>query len=90
MGETARLKVKAVPGATRPGIVGWLGDMLKIRVSAPPEKGKANDAIIKLLAEELKLPESAISIVSGRSSPRKSIEVHGISTAELLQRLGRG
>jgi len=64
--------------------------MLKIRVSAPPEKGKANDAIIKLLAEELKLPESAISIVSGRSSPRKSIEVHGISTAELLQRLGRG
>jgi len=90
VGGTARLQLKVVPGATHPGIVGWLGDMLKIRVSAPPEKGKANDAIVKLLAGELALPESSISIVSGRASSRKSIQVDGISTSELLQRLGRG
>jgi len=90
VGETARLQLKVVPGATHPGIVGWLGDMLKIRVSAPPEKGKANDAIVQLLAGELALPESSISIVSGHASSRKSIQVDGISTAELLQRLGRG
>ncbi|MGI9178416.1 MAG: DUF167 domain-containing protein, partial [Pirellulales bacterium] len=43
---SARLRVKIVPGSSRNEIVGWLGDALKIKVTAPPEKGKANDAVV--------------------------------------------
>ncbi len=47
------LKVKVVPGASRTQLSGWLGDMLKVRVSAPPEKGKANAAVEALLARDV-------------------------------------
>lgn len=74
-----RLKVKAVPGASREGIAGWLGDALKVRVTAPAEGGKANEAIEELLAGALGVPTRSVRIVAGRSSPRKVVEVSGIS-----------
>ncbi|MFM7075771.1 MAG: DUF167 domain-containing protein, partial [Planctomycetaceae bacterium] len=49
----ARLEVKVVPGSSRDQIVGWLGDALKIKVTAPPEKGKANERVVELLAGAL-------------------------------------
>jgi uncharacterized protein len=64
-----RLNVKVVPGSSRDQIVGWLGDALKIRVTAPPETSKANEAIIELLAERLGIGTDAIQIESGHSSP---------------------
>ena len=51
--QTARLKAKVVPGSSRNRIVGWLGDALKINVTAPPEKGKANEAVVELLSMKL-------------------------------------
>jgi len=48
---SARLKVKVVPGSSRDQIAGWLGDALKIKVTAPPERGKANEAVIEILAD---------------------------------------
>lgn len=83
----ARLKVKVVPGASRSSLGGWLGDSLKVRVSAPPEKGKANAAVISLLAKELQLDESALSILSGGTSPHKVIGIKGKEISAILQAL---
>lgn len=49
----ARLTVKVVPGSSRDQIVGWLGDALKVKVTAPPEKGRANAAVVAILADRL-------------------------------------
>jgi uncharacterized protein (TIGR00251 family) len=88
--KTTRLRLKVVPGATRAGVVGWLGPALKIRVTAPPEKGKANAAVAALLAAELGLPPAAVRIVSGGGSPNKIVEIEGASEADVLRRLGTG
>jgi uncharacterized protein (TIGR00251 family) len=88
MEDVARLKIKVVPGASQSCLCGWLGDSLKIRVSAPPERGKANEAVIKLLAKELQLNESALSVISGRASQHKVVEIRGEKTSEVLRKLG--
>jgi len=82
-----KLSLKVVPGASRSGIAGWLGDSLKIRVTAPAESGKANAAVIKVLAATLGIKKSAIRIVSGGSSPRKIVEIDGLSETGLRQQL---
>ena len=84
-GKAMMLKVKVVPGASDSRIVGWLGDELKIRISAPPEKGKANGAVLKLLANELRVHESALSIVSGHTSQRKVIDIQGVTLKEVQE-----
>jgi uncharacterized protein (TIGR00251 family) len=86
----ARLELKVVPGATRAGIAGWLGDKLKIRVSAPPERGKANAAVVELLAGALGIPGERVRIVAGASSARKVVEIAGLSVAEVRARLEDG
>jgi hypothetical protein len=83
-----QLAIKVVPGASRDGVAGWLGDALKIRVAAPPERGKANAAVERVLAEALGLSREAVRIVAGATSARKTVEVTGISESELRQRLG--
>ena len=76
--RTARFKVKVVPGSSRNEIVGWLGDALKIKVMAPPEKGKANEAVVELLAAALGIATDDIIVVSGHSSPAKVVAVFGM------------
>jgi len=84
-----KLAVKVVPGATRAGIAGWLGDELKLRVSAPPEQGKANAAVCALLAKALQLPADAVRVHSGHGNPHKVLEISGIDAAELAMRIAR-
>ena len=84
---SVRLSVKVVPGASRDEIAGWLGDALKVRVSAPPEKGKANQAVERVIAKALGLSAKDVKVVVGQSNPRKTIEVKGINEMELYQRL---
>ncbi len=86
-GVSCRLKVKAVPGASRSEIVGRLGEALKIRVVAPPEGGKANREILELLAAKLGLPASGVSLVSGASSPAKVFELRGFTAEQAWARL---
>jgi uncharacterized protein YggU (UPF0235/DUF167 family) len=89
-GVAERLDVKVVPGAARPGLAGWLGEALKVRVAAPPEKGKANAAVEAVLCAALRLPRGGARIVSGRHSNRKVIEIRGLSRCEILERLAAG
>jgi uncharacterized protein (TIGR00251 family) len=86
--QTARLKVKVVPGSSRNGIVGWLGDALKINVTVPPEKGKANDAVVELLAAALGIATDDISVVSGHSSPAKVMAVAGMDDETIRKAFG--
>jgi len=58
-------------------------------VTAAPEGGKANDALLRLLAERLDLPSKSLTLVSGPSSKDKIVELHGIDTAEAERRLAR-
>ena len=85
--EGVRLKVKAVPGASREGVAGWLGDALKVRVTAPAEGGAANAAIRELLAAVLDVPTRRVRIAAGGSSPRKVFEVTGIRAEEARRRI---
>lgn len=82
-----KLPVKVVPGSSRSGIAGWLGDTLRIRVTAPPERGKANAAVESLLDDVLGLPKGAARIVAGGSSPRKLVEIAGLTEQEARKRL---
>ncbi len=83
----AQFAVKAVPGSSRSRVVGVHGDMLKVAVTAPPERGAANDAILELLALALAVPRARVTLVSGTSSPRKVVHVAGIAADEVRRRL---
>ena len=83
-----QLKIKVVPGASTTGVAGWLGDALKLRIAEPPEKGKANRAVEALIAEALGRPPGAVRIVSGQRSPRKTVEIDGVSMSDVRRLLG--
>lgn len=80
---TIRLQLKVVPGARRSEIAGWLGERLKVRVAAPPEGGRANDAVRELLAGVLGVRTRDIDIVAGHTSPEKTVEVRGVDAERL-------
>ena len=82
-----KLPIKVIAGSSRSGIAGWLGDTLRVRVSAPAERGKANAAVEALLSEVLNIPGGGAKIVSGGTSPRKVVEIIGLSEAEIRRRL---
>jgi uncharacterized protein (TIGR00251 family) len=80
--------VKVVPGSSRTQIAGPMGQMLKIKVAAAPEKGKANDCLIDFLAEKLGIRKNAIAIVSGHTSPIKQIRIEAMTSDKITQQLG--
>lgn len=86
-GCTIRLKV--VPGSSRSAIAGWLGERLKVRVAAPPEAGKANEAVRRLLAGALGVPPRQVAIIAGESTPEKTVLISGVSAEQVAQRLPR-
>lgn len=79
----AMLNVKVVPGAKRDRVVGRYADGIKIQVSAPPEGGKANEAVISVLAEALSISPKLLSIHRGHTQPRKVIAIEGMDTVGL-------
>jgi uncharacterized protein len=73
------LRLRVVPGATRPGILGRHGDAWRVRVTAPPEGGKANDAVLALVAQALRVPRRDVELASGRASRDKVIRLVGLT-----------
>jgi uncharacterized protein len=84
----ALLRVRVHPHASRDEIVGWREDALRIRVSAPPRDGRANAAVVALVAEVAGVARSAVSVVGGARSRTKLVRVAGVSADALRGRLG--
>lgn len=87
MSASTRLRLRVSPGAEKAAVVGKHGDAWKVRVAAAPERGKANDAVLVLIAETLAVPRSSVSLVSGGASRDKIVELAGIEPDEIERRL---
>lgn len=84
---STRVRLRVSPGARRTELAGRHGDGWKVRVSVPPERGRANDAVLDLLSEKLELPRRSLSIVSGHGAREKIVLMEGIDRAETERRL---
>jgi uncharacterized protein (TIGR00251 family) len=82
-----RIAIKVTAGSSNNAIVDWRGEHLRVRISAAPERGKANAALIALLAKSLGLSKSSIRIIRGQHSAHKTLEVSGLSLASIMSRL---
>jgi uncharacterized protein (TIGR00251 family) len=86
----ARLAVRVSPGARRTEVVGRHGGGWKVSVTAPPERGRANADLVRLLARELDVPPARVSLVKGGAARDKVIEIEGITIEEAERRLAAG
>jgi uncharacterized protein (TIGR00251 family) len=86
--EGTLLELRLHPRARRTGVVGVVGDRLKIAVSGPPVDGKANAELRRFLADVAGVPKSAVRILRGETSREKAVLVRGRTPGELLARLG--
>jgi uncharacterized protein len=77
-----RLLVILTPGASSNTIVGRHGDGWKVRVTAAPERGRANAALVLLLAKTLGVPPAAIRVAAGQTYRRKVVEIDGLDEQE--------
>lgn len=78
------IKVKVTPNSKKPGVVGWVDNMVYIKVAAPPVDGKANKQVCKVLAELLMVPISSVNIKSGQTSKIKTVEISNIDEEQLF------
>jgi hypothetical protein len=86
---TAVLRVHVQPGAGRTSVQGRHGDALKVSVAAPPEGGRANEAVAKLLAETFGIAVKAVELVSGQTNRAKRFALGGLEVELVTERLER-
>lgn len=91
--KDARLVVRLTPRGGRDAIDGWIRDAdgapcLKVRVSAPPVEGAANEALEKLIASTLKVPGGAVKVVAGHQARVKRLEIAGVGQGDLTRVFG--
>lgn len=77
--ETSHIRVKVLPRSSRNEIIAKQEDYYKVRLTSPPVEGKANKALLELLAKKLGIPKSNVEIISGKGSRLKSIRISGLS-----------
>jgi uncharacterized protein len=80
---STRLRLRVSPGARSAGIVGRHGEAWKVRVPAPPEGGRANEAVVRLLADALSLPREAVTVLSGHGARDKIVQLAGLDSSQV-------
>ncbi len=85
----SRFGLRVTPGSGSDIVVGPFGGRLRVRVRAPAEKGRANRAVLRLLAAVLEVPEGKVEILTGYTSRDKTILVRGLAPDEVVARLTR-
>ncbi len=85
--ESTILRLRVAPKSSQDAMVGWHGGALKIKVRAAPENGRANDAVVAVLAAALSLPRNAIVMESGQASRDKRVRIIGLTEADVQARL---
>ena len=88
-GSQLKFTVKVVPASSKTAFAGVLGDMLKIKVAAPAEKGKANQCLINFFAKMLEIKKNKISIIAGQTNPVKQITIDGLSADEFKSKINK-
>jgi len=86
-GDAASLRVHLQPKASREGIIGEIDGILRVRVTAPPLNGRANEACLRLLAKAIDLPVSRLRIVSGEHARLKTIRIQHASADVIRSKL---
>ena len=84
---STRLRLRVSPGANSAHVVGRHGEAWKVRVAAPAEEGRANEAVVRLLAETLSLPRDAVTLVSGHGARDKIVQLTGLDSTQIERRL---
>ncbi len=83
------LSLHITPNSAKNQIIGWVagvdgGKVLKVKIAAQPEDGKANTELIKFLAKQWQVPKSSLEIISGETSRHKRLKLHDVALAEKL------
>lgn len=86
-GDGVRFRLRVAPGARRDGLVGVHGGALKLAVRAVAEKGRANEAVLALLADALGVPAQQVALVAGGGGRDKIVAVRGLGPDEVRVRL---
>ena len=86
-GNGVLMGVRVSPGASRSRVMGEHGGRLKLSVAAPPERGKANEAVVELLAKELRVKKSQITVVRGETSKQKTVLIGGVTMEEMGEKI---
>ena len=77
--SSLQIRVRVIPGASRSEVVGRLGEAWKLRVAAPPERGRANDELVALLSRTLGVPRAAVRVVRGHTTASKLVEIDDLT-----------
>jgi hypothetical protein len=82
-GAETVIQIKLIPRSSKNRILGKDGAVYRVKVTAPPVEGSANDALIQLLSKTLRIPKKDLKILSGQHSRLKSVQVRGLSSEEI-------
>jgi len=87
LGSEARISLRVSPNAPKNEVVGFSDGILRVKIAAPPLKGKANRELVAFLSRLLGVSQSSLAIIRGHTSRSKTVAVSGLSQQELLGRL---
>ena len=84
------IKIKLLPRSSKNQIIGKEGDLFKVKVTSPPVEGKANKALVQLLAKNLGISKGRVEIIAGKNSRLKTLRIHGLSEKNITSLLEKG